>query len=146
MKYLYPILLVIFCSPIYAQNNDSNGREAIHLSWIDKYIAEDDDFILYKCREAYFPDSELDMMKFVADNLRYPQKAYEKGIEGRVVVRMIISKEGEVTNAKVLKGIDTECDAEAIRIVESMPLWHPAQLNGINVAYYFTIPILFRKY
>lgn len=91
-----------------------------------------------------FPGGETAMQKFVADNLKYPQSAQKAGIEGRVTVRFIVGKTGEISDVKVIRGIDPECDAEAVRMIQSMPNWTPGKQNGIAVPVYFTLPIVYR--
>lgn len=91
-----------------------------------------------------FPGGDAEMMKFIADNLEYPENAQKKGIEGRVVVRFTVSATGEVQDAKILRSLDEECDKESIRVVKSMPKWTPGKQGGKEVAVYFTLPILFR--
>jgi len=87
-------------------------------------------------------DSEL--MRFLSSNLRYPPAAIENEIEGRVIVKFVVGKTGNISDIQILKGIDPSCDKEAVRVVKSMPNWVPGMQNGNAVAVYFTLPILFR--
>lgn len=91
-----------------------------------------------------FEGGEEKMMQFIADTLHYPVVAQEAGIQGRVVVRFVVDKEGKVTDPTVIRGIDPSCDKEAVRIVKLMPKWTPGKQNGQNVAVYYTLPIVFR--
>lgn len=91
-----------------------------------------------------FPGGEAELMKFIGDNLRYPTSASELGIEGRVTIRFVVSKTGEVKDVEVIRGLDPACDKEAIRVVKMMPNWIPGRQNGRNVPVYFTLPILYR--
>jgi TonB family C-terminal domain len=91
-----------------------------------------------------FPGGEEELMKFIGNNLRYPTSASEMGIEGRVTIRFVVSKTGEVTNVEVIRGLDPACDKEAIRVVKMMPNWIPGRQNGRNVPVYFTLPVLYR--
>ena len=84
------------------------------------------------------------MLQYCKDNMRYPQTAKEKGIEGHVVVQFIVDETGKVTKPEVLRGIDAELDAEAIRLVKAMPRWTPGRRNGKAVPMTFTIPVKFR--
>ena len=90
-----------------------------------------------------FPGGTQAMVQFIKDNLRYPQEAKEKGIEGAVILQFVITEEGKVYQPKVLRSVDPQLDAEAIRIVEAMPAWTPAQQDGKAVAVKFTLPIRF---
>lgn len=91
-----------------------------------------------------FPGGVAALMKFIADNLRYPIIAQENGTQGRVVVQFIVEKDGKLTNAKVITSISPLLDAEALRVVSMMPQWNPGKQRGQAVACYFTIPVLFR--
>lgn len=91
-----------------------------------------------------FPGGESAMQKFVADNLKYPESAQKAGIQGRVTIRFIVGKTGEISDVRVIRGIDPECDAEAVRMIQSMPKWTPGKQNGIAVPVYFTLPIVYR--
>ncbi len=79
-----------------------------------------------------------------AQEMRYPNKARKAGIEGRVYVQFLITKEGEVTEAKVTKGIGEECDAEAIRAVNAIKGWKPAMNNNKEVTTRMVLPIIFK--
>ena len=77
-------------------------------------------------------------------NLRYPKEEVAAGTEGRVVVRMIISKTGEVREPEIVQSLSPACDAEVIRIVRAMPRWKPGKSGGQPVNVYFTLPVTFR--
>jgi protein TonB len=66
------------------------------------------------------------------------------GIEGRVTIRFVVGKTGEVTDVTVIRGMDPQCDNEAVRIVKLMPKWIPGRQNGRNVPVYYTMPIVFK--
>jgi len=91
-----------------------------------------------------YPGGEEELMKFIIGNLRYPSEAKKAGIEGRVIIRFVVSKNGDITNVEVLRGLDPSCDQEAVRVAKLMPKWTPGKQNGKNVNVYFTIPIVFR--
>lgn len=91
-----------------------------------------------------FPGGMSAMMEFLKENMRYPAAAKEKGMQGRVTVQFIIDKEGNVTNPKVLRSVDKDFDAEAIRLVNEMPKWKPGRQDGQPVAVKYTVPVQFR--
>lgn len=91
-----------------------------------------------------FPGGDTELMKFIASNLKYPPIAAENGIEGRVVIRFVVGKDGKVSDAQVLRSLDPSCDKEAIRVVKSMPTWVPGMQNGRKVPVYYTLPVLFK--
>lgn len=91
-----------------------------------------------------FPGGESEMNKFISDNLKYPVVAQESGIQGRVTIRFVVTKTGEISDVTVVRGIDPSCDKEAMRVVKAMPKWVPGKQNGLNVPVYFTLPIVFK--
>jgi len=91
-----------------------------------------------------FPGGENEMMNYLTKNIKYPADAQAKGIEGRIVVRFIVSQEGKVEKAEILRGIYPSCDQEALRVVNAMPQWTPGKQNGKIVSVYYTLPIAFK--
>ena len=91
-----------------------------------------------------FPGGEKALMEYIAKNLTYPQEARDKGVEGRVFIGMVIEKDGSVSNVKVLRGISQECDAEAVRVISSLPKWKPGKMKGEPVQVSYQIPINFK--
>lgn len=90
-----------------------------------------------------FPGGEAAMMKFIAENVKYPPLAKEAGIKGTVFATFVVNREGHVTDAKILKGIGGGCDEEALRVVKAMPSWTPGEQNGKKVLVRFNVPIRF---
>ena len=91
-----------------------------------------------------YPGREAALMKFLADNITYPTKAAEQGIQGRVTLRFVITPDGSIENIEVMKSLDSLCDKEAIRVVKKMPKWIPGKQNGETVSVYYSLPITFR--
>lgn len=83
------------------------------------------------------------LYQYLQKALQYPTQAHEKKISGKVWVRFQVNTAGKIQNAQVIKGLGYGCDQEAIRIVENMPLWHPATVNGKPVTTALKIPIAF---
>jgi protein TonB len=83
------------------------------------------------------------MMKFIAENVKYPAMAREAGISGNVFVSFVVNRNGEISNVKILRGIGGGCDEEAIRVVRLMPSWIPGKQNGKPVPVQFNLPIKF---
>lgn len=92
-----------------------------------------------------FPGGDGAMMRFINSERRYPRQAYEQAIEGRVLCGFIVEANGKVSNTEVVRGVEESLNREAIRIIESMPAWHPGILNGENVRVYYLLPIPFRR-
>lgn len=93
---------------------------------------------------AEYPGGQKAMMQFLVENVKYPENAMKNDIQGRVVVKFIVTKKGKIKDVTVLKPVDPELDKEAIRVVESMPDWIPAQNDGKAVDSYFHLPVSFK--
>lgn len=93
---------------------------------------------------AGFIGGEVALSEYLANNLKYPKKARKKKIEGTVVVNFIVTANGSITGAKIVRGIGGGCDLEALRIVSSMPKWTPAIKNGIPAMSTYSLPIQFK--
>lgn len=93
-----------------------------------------------------FPGGEAELLKFIAENTKYPEIAKENGIQGRVFVQFVIDKNGNVTNVTIARGVDPYLDAEAIRVVKMMPRWTPGKQRGKPVPVTFVVPINFKLY
>ncbi|WP_276806470.1 M56 family metallopeptidase [Bacteroides stercorirosoris] len=84
------------------------------------------------------------VLEYIQKNMQYPESAKKNGTQGRVTVQFVIDKEGNVTEPKVIRSVDKELDAEAIRLVKSMPKWKPGMQKGEVVAVKYTMPVLFK--
>ncbi len=82
-------------------------------------------------------------VKYVQDNLKYPQVAIDNGESGRVMVNFIVDANGKIKNARVTSGVSDALDAEALRVVNSAPDWTPAKVGGKNVPVAYNIPVVF---
>jgi len=86
------------------------------------------------------------MLAYMQKNFHYPETAIEQEIEGKVFTQFVVSKEGDISDVTVERGIAgcSECDKEAIRVVKKMPRWKPGKKNGRAVASYFNLPVYFK--
>ena len=91
-----------------------------------------------------FPGGLGEAMKFLAKNIKYPVEAQQAKIEGRVIVRFVVGRDGSVSDVEVVRGVSSELDAEAVRVVSLMPKWIPGKQRGKAVAVKYTMPIMFR--
>lgn len=90
-----------------------------------------------------FPGGEEAFTKFLGDNIVYPQRAREAGIEGRVTVGFVVETDGRITNVKVLRSKAAVLDEEAVRVVKLMPKWNPGKQRGKAVRVQYQVPITF---
>lgn len=93
---------------------------------------------------AEFPGGQAAMMKWLSNNIRYPENAQANGISGRVVVKFVVEKDGSIGSPQIVKGVDRDLDQEALRVVKRMPKWQPGKNNGQPVRSYFNLPVTFR--
>lgn len=91
-----------------------------------------------------FPGGDASRIKYLNDNIVYPQMARESGIQGRVHVTFVVERDGSVTDVQVLRGIGGGCDEEAVRVIRNMPKWVPGKQRGKPVRVQFNMPILFK--
>ena len=90
-----------------------------------------------------YPGGIEAMMTFLRDNLKYPAELAEQNIQGRVIVQFVVDKEGNVTNPTVMRSVDPQLDAEALRVVKAMPKWTPGKVGGKAVNVKYTLPVTF---
>ena len=109
-------------------------------------IATSEEDTVYQTVEEMpeFPGGAEAMMKSIAGNIKYPEAAIDKNIEGRVFVSFVIEKDGSVSNVKVLRGIGGGCDEEAVRVIKGMPKWKPGIQEGKPVRVSYMMPINFK--
>ena len=103
----------------------------------------DDEFFMVVENMPEFPGGDLWLMKYIQKNVKYPPIAKEYNITGKVYVSFIVDKSGAVTNVKVVRGVDKNLDAEAVRVVKSLPKYKAGKQRGKPVRVMFTIPINF---
>lgn len=95
-------------------------------------------------QQAEFPGGVTELMKYLRDNLKYPEIAKEGTIQGRVVLRFVVEKDGSVSNISILKSVHELLDKEAIRVTKGMKNWSPGKQGGRSVRSYFTLPVNFK--
>jgi protein TonB len=111
-----------------------------------KQVEEKEEILTFVAEEAAFPGGTAEMMKYLAKNIKYPEVAIQAGIQGKVTLRFVVGKDGNIENVTVARGVPgcPECDKEAIRVVRSMPNWKPAKNDGKVVKSYFNLPVTFK--
>ena len=103
------------------------------------------DEIMVFCEEMpQFPGGDEAMMKYVGSNLRYPDVARAKNVEGKVLIQFVVEKDGSVSNVAVKSDIGGGCGEEAARVVQAMPRWTPGKMGGKAVRFRYTLPISFK--
>jgi protein TonB len=90
-----------------------------------------------------FPGGNEELIRFLSKNIVYPRDALENGASGTVFVQFVINSLGQVTNIELVRGFDPLCEAEAIRVIRSMPNWIPGKQNGNAVNVKMFVPVRF---
>ena len=140
LEYLYNFTLAL------ANTDTKLGFKSVKVQ--SRGPSYDDVVSYYDCdvRPSFLNSYDISrfLEKWVYQYIRYPEAAIREGIQGRVMVDFIIDKEGKVTDVKVVKSVDPELDAEAIRVISASPKWKPGRLKGNKVRTSLTIPVEFR--
>lgn len=134
-----------------SQNNDDINltdknttiKTANQTDNLDKTITDEPVFVIVDEMPQY-PGGDKALQTWIADNVKYPVIAQEKGITGRVYIGFVVNKEGIVKNAKIMRGVDPSLDTEALRVISSMPKWTPGKQRGKKVSVSYTVPINFQ--
>jgi len=108
----------------------------------EEEISEEVIFTVVEDQPSY-PGGEEARIRYLQENLRYPQMAREAGIQGTVFVTFVVERDGSVTDVRILRGIGGGCDEEAVRVVQNMPRWNPGRQRGQPVRVQFNMPIRF---
>ena len=91
-----------------------------------------------------FPGGDAALMKYLAENIKYPVSAQKAKEQGRVVVQFIVEKDGTVTGVKTVRSVTPALDAEAVRVIKAMPKWTPGKQGGQPVRVNYNVPVSFR--
>ena len=147
-KLFFFLTLFIFTSHIFAQasKNKSKNKNQTKISKQDSIIIAMNNKVYTEVQELpQFPGGDKALVKFISDNIVYPEKEKNSGIKGRVTVSFVIDRDGNVKNPVVKEGIEgyPAFEKEALRVVSILPKWIPAKHMGRRVACLFTLPIDF---
>lgn len=133
------ILLICFLGISYhlsAQENVSVEVETVGDSIYKQEVVDE---------PAEFPGGMSAMRTFVVNNLKYPSDAMQKNIQGKVFIEFVIEKNGKLSNIKVRRGVYESLDKEAVRVIQIMPDWKPAQHQGQVVRQLYIFPFNFKN-
>lgn len=148
------VIIALQCNSAICQTvtNQSNSEDDYTLDSKQKSTyyktpaeeKEDNNVYTEVDKKPEFPDGYSALYKFIADNLKYPVTAKIKGIQGKVYVRFVVGKDGNVEEPEVVSSDNSALNAEAVRVVKSLPKWIPGSHNGKNVRVSNTIPVNFK--
>ena len=129
----------------------SNGKGKVggavlnSLAVVEDEIVEEEEEPIFMVveTEPEFPGGYEAMLKFLSDNIVYPQEAKDNKIEGRVIVTFVVEKDGSISSIRVLSDIGSGCGAEVVRVLKLMPKWKPGMQKGQPVRVQYSLPVLF---
>jgi protein TonB len=126
------------------KGNDEKGKDIADIKQAVTQVEEPDHVYQVIEQMPQYPGGESELMSYIAKNLKYPVIAQENGIQGKVILRFVVSKSGQVDKIEVVRSLDPACDKEAVRVVRTLQRWIPGKQNGVNVSVYYTLPIAFK--
>ena len=91
-----------------------------------------------------FKGGKQGLVKYLSENIRYPESARRKNIEGKVFVSFVVGSDGKVKDCKIAKSVSSELDKEALRVIKRMPKWKPGEQHGKPIPVSYTLPINFK--
>ena len=123
-----------------------SDKGTIDIADVKQQVTQDVEEKVYSVIEQMpqFPGGEAELLGYIGKNLKYPVIAQENGIQGKVIVRFVVTKNGSVDKVEVVRQLDPACDREAIRVIRSLPKFIPGKQNGVNVSVWYTLPITFK--
>ncbi len=145
-------LIVAVGFPATAQRHEKNSAKAAAAqtslpvndaaSSASETVTEERIFTVVE-KHAEFPEGASAMQKFIQDNLKMPKVAKKANVSGKVFTKLLVEKDGRITDVQIITGLTPACDAEAIRLIQSMPNWKPAAQRGQIVRSYAMLAIPF---
>lgn len=140
------VLLMAGCQPANGEavEQEEIPFEATNVDESASLDANTDEVFKVVEVDPEFPGGEEALYKYLAENIKYPVMAKNNKVEGRVYITFVIEKDGTVSDAKVLRSVNEELDAEALRVINAMPKWKPGTQRGVPVRVQYNIPISFK--
>lgn len=138
----------ISCSSEATKTDDVKEKAATEKPEVVEIPAEKadtkDEVFMVVEKMPEFPGGIQELMSFLSKNIKYPASAMAKNVQGRVIVQFVVEKDGTPTEFKVIRSVDPDLDAEALRLMKEMPKWKPGMQKGQVVRVKYTLPVTFR--
>lgn len=138
----------ISCSQDASQTEDAKEEVVAPVSPEAKEVPADstakEEVFMVAEQMPEFPGGMKEMLKFLQENVKYPENAMKNNVQGRVIVQFVIEKDGTPTEFKVARSVNPDLDAEALRVMKAMPKWKPGMQKGQVVRVKFTVPVSFK--
>lgn len=140
------IKYALFAIPAFAlllAGNISCSSEASKKDEVKENATTEETFMVVE-QMPEFPGGIQELMSFLRKNIKYPASAMAKNVQGRVIVQFVVEKDGTPTEFKVIRSVNPDLDAEALRVMKEMPKWKPGMQRGQVVRVKYTVPVTFR--
>lgn len=138
----------ISCSQDASQTEDAKEEVVAPVSPEAKEVPADstakEEVFMVAEQMPEFPGGMKEMLKFLQENVKYPENAMKNNVQGRVIVQFVVEKDGTPTEFNVVRSVDPDLDAEALRVLQTMPKWKPGMQRGEVVRVKFTVPVSFK--
>ncbi len=135
-------------APLVSLEDDPNLGVAImdYVAAVEPEATVEDDipFAIVEDKPSFMGGDENEFTKWVFKNLTYPESAKENGVQGRVTVEFVVTAQGNVTNVRVLRGVDPALDREAVDVIKKSPKWTPGKQRGKAVRVKYIFPVIFQ--
>lgn len=150
MKLLFviPVVGIVFLAisayreiPATTDQNSENEKDGTQIEET-AYKSDIQPFVVVE-EMPVFPGGDTELLKYISKNTKYPEAAKENNIQGRVIIRFCITEKGNAEMISVIKGVDPELDAEAVRVVKTLPAFNPGRQGGKAVPVWYMVPITF---
>ena len=130
----------------FSTEDDANKGVEIHevVQQVEEEEPEEQKIHLVVEKMPEFPGGNDAMNRWLSKNIKYPLIAQENNIQGRVVCQFVVNSDGKIVDVQVVRGVEASLDAEAVRVIKSMPAWTPGRQGGKNVRVKYTLPIRFK--
>lgn len=130
---------------INAEDNANLAQEAYVAPTVTTEEVEvEEEIEVFVEKDPEFPGGTDALLKYLAENIQYPDQARATNIEGKVYIEFVVEKDGRVTNVVIKRDIGAGCGKEAARVVQAMPKWTPGEKSGKRVRSRFTVPVTFK--
>ena len=144
-SYPLPILMRVSYNTLIVKQNTSDYYKYMENPELVRLLLVGEDPV-YQIADNMpeFPGGMIACLQYLARNIKYPVTAQKEGAQGKVIVQMVIEKDGSVDHVSIVRSITPELDAEAARVVKSMPKWKPATVKDKAVRCRYTVPVTFK--
>ncbi len=129
----------------FSAEDDADKRVEVHeVVAVQEEEEEEQKIHIIVEKMPEFPGGAEAMNRYLSRNIKYPLIAQENNIQGRVICQFVVNTDGKIVDVQVVRGVEASLDAEAVRVIKSMPAWTPGKQGGKSVRVKYTLPIRFK--